>query len=224
MSKAADNTIRERFEREAQSFDSIYRLERSPFWRWFNTTFRKACFIRYDATFEEAGDVTGKSILDVGCGSGVYSVDFARRGARRVLGVDFSGNMLELARREAETHACSEVCTFVQSDFMTFEPDELFDVSIAMGVFDYVLDPRAFLHRMARLTRGKVIVSIPGHSPVRERARRLRYQLLSKGHVFFYSEEEVRRIVRDAGITEYKLLPIAVSGTGFILVAQGLAK
>jgi ubiquinone/menaquinone biosynthesis C-methylase UbiE len=71
--------VRQRFERDAQSFDAIYRLELSPFWRWINTTFRKAVFERYTITFEQAGDVTGKKILDVGCGSGIYSVDFSRR-------------------------------------------------------------------------------------------------------------------------------------------------
>ena len=82
MNRSYRDTVRRRFERDAQSFDAIYRLERSPFLRWVNTTFRKAVFERYTITFEQAGDVTGKKILDVGCGSGVYSVDFARRGAR----------------------------------------------------------------------------------------------------------------------------------------------
>src|SRR4028118_513042 len=93
--------VQRRFERDAQSFDAIYRLERSPFWRLVNTTLRKAVFERYAITFERAGDVTGKDVLDVGCGSGVYSVDFARRGARRVVGRDFSPNLLAPPRTQA---------------------------------------------------------------------------------------------------------------------------
>src|ERR671938_1663836 len=110
MSKSYRGTVRRRFERDAQSFDAIYRLERSPFWRWVNTTLRKAVFERYTITFEQAGDVKGKDILDVGCGSGVYSVDFARRCARRVVGVDVSNNMLELASQEAERHQVADRC------------------------------------------------------------------------------------------------------------------
>ena len=92
-------TFRRRFEREAESFDAIYRLERSRLSRWFNRVVRKAIFERYEITFAEAGDVAGKAVLDVGCGSGVYAADFARRGARRVVGVDLSAGMLALAER-----------------------------------------------------------------------------------------------------------------------------
>ncbi len=94
MNEPRLDSVRDRFERDARNFDAIYRLERSRFSRWFNTTFRKAIFERYDITFRQVGDVAGKSVLDIGCGSGVYYVDFSRRGARRVLGLHFSRNML----------------------------------------------------------------------------------------------------------------------------------
>ena len=75
MNRSYRGKVRQRFERDAQSFDAIYRLERSPFWRWVNTTFRKAVFERYDITFNQAGDVTGKKILDVGWNVGYYASD-----------------------------------------------------------------------------------------------------------------------------------------------------
>jgi cyclopropane fatty-acyl-phospholipid synthase-like methyltransferase len=60
--------VQRRFERDAQSLDAIYRLERSSFWHLVNTTLRKAVFELYTITFERAGDATGKNVLDVGCG------------------------------------------------------------------------------------------------------------------------------------------------------------
>jgi 2-polyprenyl-3-methyl-5-hydroxy-6-metoxy-1,4-benzoquinol methylase len=214
------DTVRRRFERDAQSFDAIYRLERSPFWRWVNTTFRKAVFERYDITFEQAGDVTGKTILDVGCGSGVYTVDFARRGARRVVGVDLSSNMLKLAAQEAEQHQVADRCAFIQADFLELDLKDPFDISIAMGVFDYVPDQVAFLRKMVELTTGKVIVAFPGHSLLREPARRLRYRLTGKGEIYLYSQEDVERIATQAGLRDKEIIRIHSSGGVYVLVGR----
>ena len=220
MSRSHHDTVRRRFERDAESFDAIYRLERSPFWRWVNTTFRKAVFERYTITFEQAGDVAGKKILDVGCGSGVYSVDFARRGAGRVVGVDFSENMLKLAKQEAERHQVTDMCEFIQADFLEIELEEKFDISIAMGVFDYVPDQVAFLRKMVALTTDKVIVAFPSHSLLREPARRLRYKLAGKGDIYLYGEDDVERIATDAGLREKGIIRIASSGGVFVLIGR----
>jgi 2-polyprenyl-3-methyl-5-hydroxy-6-metoxy-1,4-benzoquinol methylase len=220
VSKSHLDTVRRRFERDARSFDAIYRLERSPFWRWVNTTLRKAVFERYTITFEQAGDVRGKKILDVGCGSGVYSVDFARRGAGRVVGVDFSGNMLQLARQEAEQHGVADRCEFIQADFMALDLEEKFDVSVAMGVFDYVPDQVTFLRKMVALTTGKVIVAFPGHSLLREPARRLRYRLSGKGEIYLYGHEDVERIATEAGLQDREIIRIPSSGGVYVLVGR----
>ncbi|MFF8836819.1 class I SAM-dependent methyltransferase [Streptomyces sp. NPDC015130] len=44
------------------------------------------------------GDVTGKSVLDLACGTGFYSREFKRRGAAEVFGVDISVEMIAAAR------------------------------------------------------------------------------------------------------------------------------
>jgi len=214
--------VKHRFEWDAKNFDAIYRLERSPLSRWFNKTFRKAVFDRYDLAFKHAGDVTGKAILDIGCGPGVYSADFARRGARRVLGVDFSSNMLEIARAEARQHGVEGVCEFRETDFMAADLAEKFDVSIAMGVFDYLREPQPFLKKMAEVTNGTVICSFPGHSAlrVREVARRMRYIITRRGTVYFYEEADVVRLAKGAGFKSFEIVPLRSSGTGFVLVGK----
>ncbi|HEV2744107.1 MAG TPA: class I SAM-dependent methyltransferase [Rubrobacter sp.] len=224
MNDSYKRKVQRRFERDARSFDAIYRLERSPFWRLVNTTLRKAVFERYAITFERAGDVTGKNVLDVGCGSGVYSVDFARRGARRVVGVDFSENMLALARGEAEQHRVADRCEFVQADFLDLDLEETFDISIAMGVFDYVPDQVPFLRKMAALTTGEVIVAFPSHSLIREPARRLRYKLAAKGDVFLYGKDDVERIATEAGLPDWAIIRIASSGGVFVLIGKGTVR
>jgi tRNA (mo5U34)-methyltransferase len=47
-------------------------------------------------------DLTGKSVLDIGCNGGFYSIEMKRRGASRVLGIDFDEDYLAQARFAAE--------------------------------------------------------------------------------------------------------------------------
>src|SRR5579884_620446 len=124
---ASREMVRQRFEREAQSFDAIYREDASSLSYWFNRVLRRGIFERFDGAFREAGDVRGKSVLDVGCGSGIYVVSFAQRGARRIVGLDFSRNMLDLAERAVERHGVGSRCEFRHVDFMEAEFDETFD-------------------------------------------------------------------------------------------------
>ncbi len=50
-----------------------------------------------DVGLDALGAVAGRFVVDIGCGAGACSVDLARRGAR-VLGVDLSADLLEVAR------------------------------------------------------------------------------------------------------------------------------
>src|SRR5438874_11448261 len=48
-------------------------------------------------------DLTGATVLDVGCNGGFYSIEMKKRGAKRVLGIDVDDGYLNQARFAAET-------------------------------------------------------------------------------------------------------------------------
>jgi len=50
--------------------------------------------------FDLLGDLRGKSVLDLACGEGIYSRRLALRGAQRVVGLDLSAGMIELAQEK----------------------------------------------------------------------------------------------------------------------------
>ena len=52
------------------------------------------------ALFSLAPDLTGKAVLDLGCGYGENCAEFMRLGASRVVGIDISEKMLEVAKKE----------------------------------------------------------------------------------------------------------------------------
>lgn len=97
------------------------------------------------------GDVTGKSVLDIACGTGFYSRELKRRGASRVLGFDISGAMVDAAKAIEGAEPLG--IDYEVADTTTLrEFDEPFDVAIAVQAFNYAGDV-AEIERMMRNIR-----------------------------------------------------------------------
>ncbi|MGI4828795.1 MAG: TIGR04290 family methyltransferase [Janthinobacterium lividum] len=92
--------------------------------------------------FREAipADLTGKSVLDIGCNGGFYSLEMKRRGASRVLGIDTDDGYLRQARFAAEV-------TGLEVEFRQLPVWEIarlgekFDLVIFMGVLYHLRHP-----------------------------------------------------------------------------------
>ena len=96
----------------------------------------------------------GESVIDVGCGTGGTTRDAARLAAPgRVLGVDLSTGMLDLARRRADDEGLANVA-FERADAQVhpFEP-EAFDVGISSFGVMFFADPVAAFANIARALR-----------------------------------------------------------------------
>ncbi len=74
-------------------------------------------------------DLAGKTVLDIGCNAGFYSMEMKRRGAARVLGIDFDEDYLAQARFAAE----------VQGIDIEFRQLSVYDVASIGERFDIVL-------------------------------------------------------------------------------------
>ncbi|MFL6215617.1 MAG: TIGR04290 family methyltransferase [Blastocatellia bacterium] len=85
-------------------------------------------------------DLTGKSVLDIGCNAGFYSLEMKRRGAERVVGVDFDEQYLAQARFAAEV-AGVEIEFKKLSVYDVHRLGERFDVVIFMGVLYHLRHP-----------------------------------------------------------------------------------
>ena len=86
-------------------------------------------------------DLSGKSVLDIGCNAGFYSIEMARRGATRVLGIDSDARYLDQARLASRAlgFPCLE---FRQLDvYDVARLGERFDLVIFMGVLYHLRHP-----------------------------------------------------------------------------------
>jgi 2-polyprenyl-3-methyl-5-hydroxy-6-metoxy-1,4-benzoquinol methylase len=199
---SVDAKVREHFDADANRFDAIYEDRKGVIARWVDGVWRGVVRRRLDLTLRLLDPLAGKSVLDVGCGSGRYCVAYAERGASRVVGVDFAPRMIELANDAARRRGVADRCAFRTGRFPDVVPDGPFDASTALGFFDYVDDPVPLVSRMRELTRQAVVLSFPKAREWRVPVRRLRFWL-NGCPLFLYTEARVKEILTRAGLTDY---------------------
>ena len=87
-----------------------------------------------------AGDVSGRRVLDLGCGEGSYSRELARRGAR-VTGIDGSARLIDAARRRTADSGLDVDYRCLNANALVGIADGAFDLIVAsmvmMNVEDY---------------------------------------------------------------------------------------
>lgn len=204
---SVEQRVRSHFHADARRFDAIYEDDKSAITRWVDGVWRGVVRRRFDLTLDLLEPLAGKSVLDVGCGSGRYCIAYALRGAARVVGVDFAAAMIELALEHSGRYGVDDRCEFRAGLFPDAVPDGSFDASSAMGFFDYVEDPAPIIARMREMTRSTMIMSFPKRREWRVPIRRLRF-LLSGCPLFLYSEANVREILSDAGVNEFEWIEL----------------
>jgi tRNA (mo5U34)-methyltransferase len=86
-------------------------------------------------------DLSGKTVLDIGCNAGFYSLEMKRRGAARVVGIDHDERYLEQARYAASILGQREI-EFRRLDVWDVALlGERFDLVIFMGVLYHLRHP-----------------------------------------------------------------------------------
>ena len=102
-------------------------------------------------------DLRGKTVLDIGCNAGFYSLEMKRRGAARVLGVDFDEKYLAQARFAAATLGF-EIEFRQLSVYDVAQLGERFDVVIFMGVLYHLRHPLLALDLIREHVAGDLLV------------------------------------------------------------------
>src|SRR5919106_2012847 len=104
--------------------------------------------------FAEFPRWTGKRVLEVGCGIGTDTINFARAGAE-VTAVDLSERSLEIAQKRAQVYGLNNI-TFVQSnveDLTQSIAASLFDLVYSFGVIHHTPHPERALSQISAVLR-----------------------------------------------------------------------
>lgn len=96
-------------------------------------------FARFAAALPD--DLSGKSVLDIGCNAGFYSFEMKRRGAARVLGIDSDPHYLAQARFAADALGFGDIAFRQLSVYDVAALGERFDLVVFMGVLYHLRHP-----------------------------------------------------------------------------------
>jgi len=112
--------------------------------------------------FAEFPRWAGKKVLEIGCGIGTDTVNFARKGAQ-VTSVDLSGKSLELARKRVSVYGLEAQVQFYSGDaeqLSSFVPVKPYDLIYSFGVIHHTPRPEAVLRELRQYARPGTLVKI----------------------------------------------------------------
>ncbi|HKG39586.1 MAG TPA: class I SAM-dependent methyltransferase [Conexibacter sp.] len=150
-----------------------------------------------------------ESVLDVGCGEGVLTHQWAQQlGERRIVGIDLDDEKLK-AEWQTRQRPNLEYRTMLAEN-MPFADNE-FDAACAIEVLEHVPDPAHTVAEMARVARRHLLVSVP-REPLWRGLNMARGAYLADlgntpGHVNHWSKRSFVRLLSQHGEVVEKRSP-----------------
>ncbi len=113
-----------------------------------------------EAILSEIGDLKGKNVLDVACGTGYMIPYYLKHKALSVTGIDISEGMLEIAKKK---YAGNEQVHFNLCDAENFTSQEKYDVCVIYNAFPHFEDKGKVLSNLSKcMNKGGLIAICHG--------------------------------------------------------------
>ena len=176
-----------------------------------------------DKATEYLPDLTGKTVLDVGCGTGelINRLVVTYPALSRVVGYDPSEKMLQQAR--CKIHSLPDPLSrkvILQSEDRY---DTAFDLVVSTNVFHYLPHPQATLEQWCALLRpgGTLVLLDYTKASVTARYFEWAIRLIDQAHQRAYYSAQIKDLVAQAGfeVDESEAFPISFFWQGFVIRA-----
>lgn len=192
-------SIRNYFAKRVSCYTEVYSETKSGGLR--NTIFRLGWFplrLIFRHTMRYIAQVNPGRVLDIGCGSGVYLLELARKGIA-VTGLDACKEMIDVTESLLEQNGLGGRVQTVVADYLDWSEakGQDYDLALAIGVLDYTPDAAAYLASFRRVA-SEVIMTFPARSVFSFIADFSYRQHGICG--YFYGEQQIRNLLRATGM------------------------
>lgn len=181
---------------------------------------------------ESHSSLSGKKVLDIGCGGGILSEAMAQRGAN-VTGIDLASQAIHVARTHRETSGLPIDYWLISAEKLAQETPAAYDIVTCMEMLEHVPDPAAIILAAARLVKPNGTVYF---ATLNRTLKSFIYaiagaeymlNLLPKGthrHDRFLTPAELSQFIRRAGMTVTAITGITGNPlTGQFRLAQNVS-
>lgn len=174
---------------------------------WFQTPHgRYVQYYEHEMIMSLTDIHSGMEIADIGCGTGLYTKELCRHGGK-VVGVDISPQMLEIAAEKTRQYA--DNVTFLEGDAACLPfADHSFDLVFSITAMEFFQNPQQCLHEMYRILRpgGHMVVATLNSLSLWAIQRRIKALLNHTifSHAHFYSVFDIAKMLRPHKISGWR--------------------
>lgn len=146
--------------------NNIQRLfEKKKIVETFKTHSDYNLFSRRNAVYRLLKNISFKKVVDLGCGSGAY-LAIKKQYNCLYFGLDFSQNMLEVARTKAEELGLTDGVYLQRCNVEnTPYPEDSFDLVLAIGLIEYFKKPEELIQEIKNILKKDGILIIQSFTP-----------------------------------------------------------
>lgn len=133
----------------------------------------------------------GEKLLDIGCGTGFFSIYFKELGID-VTGIDISSKMLEIAKSK------DSKVDFINADAHNLPfPDESFDLSTLITTIEFCEQPEKVLQEASRVTKKRIVLGVLNKLSLLALERTFKRKSIYKKAVF-YTPWGIKKLIKRA--------------------------
>lgn len=156
--------------------------------------------------FKHLGKIAGLDILDVGCGTGLYSIRCSAKGAK-VVGIDSSKEMLKIAKKKAIDKSLK--INFIEGNMENIPfSDKTFNIVLSVTSLEFSNNPKKTIKEFFRVLKvgGKLTIGVLSSQSIWGKKRKEKSNednIYSYAH--FYDTKELKELLVYGGFHSIKL-------------------